>query len=300
VVWLAGRTAAVVFSALLVSLALFLGVHFLPGDPVRQETHQTLGQYHIALHRAGLDLPLWQQYLHVMQRLFDGDLAQRLLPEAVNSAKLGGLAVAIAVGVGVPAGFLAASRQNTWADRVVMAAAFVGFAMPNFMWASVLLLLFVTGLYELTGGLLVYDAGPCCSPTQIWLPTLALGLPFVGYIARMTRASMLEVMRLDHVTAARAKGVAEPALMSRHVLRCAAIPVLSVSAPLIGGLFAGSLVVERVFGIHGLGHELSGSILSRNYDAAVAVFVYYALLVGFANLLADLAYPLLDPRIRAP
>src|SRR5437870_2811926 len=85
-VWLVGRAAALLFSSLLVSLALFLGVHFLPGDPVRQETHQTLAQYHIALHRAGLDLPLWQQYLHVMQRLLDGDLAQRLLPEAINSA----------------------------------------------------------------------------------------------------------------------------------------------------------------------------------------------------------------------
>jgi oligopeptide transport system permease protein len=299
-VWLVGRIGTVLFSALLVSLVLFLGVHFLPGDPVRRETHQTLAQYHQALHRAGLDLPLWRQYLHVMQRLLGGDLAQRLLPEAGNSAKLGGLAAVIAVGVGMPAGFLAATRHNTWIDRVVMVAAFLGFAMPNFMWASVLLLLFVTGLYQLTQGMLAYDVGPCCSPAQIWLPALALGLPFVGYIARMTRASMLEVLRLDHVTTARAKGLAEPAVMSGHVLRYAAIPVLSVSAPLIGGLFVGSLVVEKVFAVPGLGHEFTGSILSRNYDAAVAAFVYYALLVGFANVLVDLAYPLLDPRIRAP
>ncbi|MBO0684160.1 MAG: ABC transporter permease [Candidatus Dormibacteraeota bacterium] len=298
-VWVGGRVGAVVAGAALVSAVLFFGVHMLPGDPVLRSSHQTPLQYQQALHRAGLDLPIWQQYLHVLQRLLDGDLANQLLPEALNSAKLGLLAAVVAVGLGVPIGYLAASHHNRWVDRVSMLLAFVGFAMPTFLWGSLLVLLFVSGLYQLSQGFLAYDIGPCCSPTQIWLPALALGLPFVGYIARMTRASMLDAIALDHVTAARARGLPERTVLSRHVLRYAAVPVLTVSGPLVGGLFVGSLVIEKIFGMPGLGHELAGSILGRDYDVAVAVFVYYALLVGLANVVVDVLHRMLDPRIRS-
>ncbi len=131
------------------------------------------------------------------------------------------------------------------------------------------------------------------------LPVIALGLPFVGYIARMTRATMLEVMPKEFVTTARSMGLPERRVWSVHVLRNAAIPIASVLGPLVGGLITGSLVVEKVFSVPGLGHEFSASILGRHYDTAVAVFVYYALVVGLANVVVDLVYPLLDPRVRS-
>jgi len=226
-------------------------------------------------------------------------LAKTLQPEAVLSGEIGLLAALIAVGCGVWIGMIAAERPNSLLDRSLVSAALVIYSMPNFVWAFLLILVGTTFLYNLSGGLLFYDPSVCCHGPQILLPSFALGLPFVGYIARHTRASMLEVLGVDFVTTARAKGLTEYRVLRVHALRNALIVVLSVLGPVVTALITGSMVIEQFMSVHGLGHELVHSILSRNYSTGLGVLVYYVLLIGVANLIVDLLYPVLDPRVRA-
>jgi peptide/nickel transport system permease protein len=292
------RLLAVPLGGLLASFLMFAALHVLPGDPAAREVHQSPEQYRRALHQLGLDQPLPVQYVRLMGRILDGDLAQRLRPEAMVTGELALSAAVVALGLGVAVGVFAAANRGTWMDRAAISSSLLIVSIPNFVWATVLVLIFVTGAYTLSGGLLAYDVGPCCRPDQMWLPVLALALPFVGYIARHTRAAMLEVVRQDFVTTARAKGLMERLVLRHHVFRNAALVLVTVATPELTRLLVGSLVIEQVFSVPGLGHELIGSILSRSYDTAVGVFVYYAVLIGLANLIVDLSYPLLDPRIR--
>jgi ABC-type dipeptide/oligopeptide/nickel transport system permease component len=292
------RVLLVPASALLGSLVMFAALHFLPGDPVARESHQTPLQYEQGLHRLGLDLPLPVQYVRLLASILNGDLARTLQPEAVLSGEIGLLAALIAVGAGIAIGVYTARRANTWADRAVISGALLVYSMPNFVWAFLLILIGSGFLFNLTGGAIYYDPRPCCHGAQILLPSLALGLPFVGYIARHTRTGILDVLRTDYITTARAKGLTEDRVLWIHALRNALIVVLSILGPVVTTLITGSLVIEQFTAVPGLGHELISSILSRSYTNAVGVFVYYVLLVGLANLAVDLLYPIVDPRVR--
>jgi ABC-type dipeptide/oligopeptide/nickel transport system permease component len=285
-------------SALLGCAVMFIGLHLLAGDPVAREAHQTPQQYQQRMHELGLDLPLPVQFARLMLRILSGDLAVQLRPEALLTAQEGTLAAVIAVPLGVGIGMLAAGRANTGIDRALVAASLFAYSLPNFLWAALLVVVGVTVLYNLSGGLIYYSPGPCCRGVQILMPAFALGAPFVGYIARHTRAGLLEVMRREYIATARAKGLAEPAVVRVHALRNTLISVLTVLAPIVTAMITGSLVVEQAFAVPGLGRELIFAILARNYDLAVGVFVYYVLLIGIANFVVDAVYPILDPRIR--
>lgn len=295
---LSGRLALVAGAAVVVSVVVFAGVHFLPGDPVLRESHQSPAQYAAELHAAGLDRPLPVQYEAIMGRILTGDLERQLLPEALTSAELGTLAATFGVAVGLGLGFLAASHPATWIDRAAIAGSLVGFATPVFVWGFVVFQLATTTLYNLTGGLLFYSPDRCCQGGQILMPAFVLGLPAAGYIARMARTGVLDELGREYVMTARAKGLTERAVLRLHVLRNIAPLLLTVATPLVASILVGSVVVERMFNVDGIGHELSGSLLSRNYDVAMGVFVYYALLVGLANVAVDLLYPVLDPKQR--
>ena len=169
--------------------------------------------------------------------------------------------------------------------------------MPSFVWAFLLILLTVSGFYAWTGGL-VYENIGWGKIEQIPVPALALGLPYAAIVARLTRASMLEVIRQDYVRTAWAKGLKARVVILRHSLRNALIPVISILGPLVTGIITGSVVIEYIFGIPGLGQEFVSSILSRDYNIVIGVFTFYAVLIGLANLAVDLIYPVLDPRIR--
>ncbi|HEY0493897.1 MAG TPA: ABC transporter permease, partial [Candidatus Dormibacteraeota bacterium] len=174
-------------------------------------------------------------------------------------------------------------------------------SMPNFVIATFLLLVFGIYLDNLTNGAIFYEigwSGTYGTPGQIWLPAIALGFPYASIVARLTRASMLEVIRQDYVRTARAKGLSERVVIIRHALRNALIPVVTILGPLVIGIITGSVVIENIFGIPGLGKEFVTSILSRDYNIVIGVFTMYAVLVGVANLGVDLLYTFLDPRIR--
>jgi oligopeptide transport system permease protein len=291
-----------------VSSVVFLLLHQIPGSAFISETRTTPAAQEALMHRYHLDLPLSQQYFIWLTGVLHGDLGESLinrgvritpllLREASVSAELGGFALLITVGVGMILGLLGALRQNTWVDYIASSASVVGYSIPSFVIMTYLVLFAGKYLYLWTNGVVYYELG-WGSWGQIPVPALALGLPYASYVARLTRASMLEVLKQDYVRTARAKGLTNHIVIIRHALRNALIPVVTILGPLTIGIITGSVVIENIFGIPGLGKEFANSILNRDYNIVIGVFTMYAALVGIANLGVDLLYVVIDPRIR--
>ncbi|HEV2033868.1 MAG TPA: ABC transporter permease [Candidatus Dormibacteraeota bacterium] len=302
------RLVLITFTAIVVSSIVFIGVHQLPGNALASERRLNPATEAALLHHYNLDLPWPQQYVLWLGGLAHGDLGESLvnmgtqitpllMRELSVSVTLGLGAVLVTIVVGMSLGVLAAIRQNTWIDYTASTAAVVGYSVPSFVWAFLLILLTVTGFYAWSGGQIYEDIG-WGKIEQIPVPAFALGLPYAAIVARLTRASMLEVIRQDYVRTAWAKGLSARVVILRHALRNALIPVATILGPLITGIITGSVVIEFLFGIPGLGKEFVTSILSRDYNIVIGVFTFYAALVGLANLIVDLLYPILDPRIR--
>ncbi len=302
------RLVLITLTAIVVSSIVFIGIHQLPGNALASERRNNPASEAALLHRYHLDLPWPQQYVLWLQGLAHGDLGESivnqgtqitplLLRELNVSLTLGLAAVVVTIVVGMSLGVLAAIRQNTWIDYTASTAAVIGYSVPSFVWAFLLILLTVTGFYAWTGGQIYEDIG-WGKLEQIPVPAIALGLPYAAIVARLTRASMLEVIRQDYVRTARAKGLSARVVILRHALRNALIPVATILGPLVTGIITGSVVIEFLFGIPGLGKEFVTSILSRDYNIVIGVFTFYAALIGLANLAVDLLYPVLDPRIR--
>ena len=309
-VYIGQRLLLIAFTVVAVSSVVFLGIHRLPGDALMSE--RLRGQaYQLLLHHYGLDQPLQVQYWNyavgVVTRF---DLGESLVNRGLNitplvlhelgvSAEVGGLALVVTIGLGLILGVFAAVRQNTWLDYALTTTSVVGYSMPNFVIAAFLILVFGVWLQNVTGGTFFYQLGGWRGDIgQLWLPAFALGFPYASIVARLTRASMLEVIRQDYIRTARAKGLRERVIIIRHALRNALIPVITILAPLVIGIITGSVVIENFFGIPGLGKEFAQSILNRDYAIVIGVFTMYAALVGLANLFVDLAYVVIDPRIR--
>jgi oligopeptide transport system permease protein len=309
-IYIGQRFVLIAFTVLAVSSIVFLGIHRLPGDALFSE-HLHGDQYQILLHRYGLDQPLQTQYWnYVVAVVTRGDLGESLVNRGLKitplvtrelgvSVTVGLLALVFTVGLGMVLGVFAAVRQNTWVDYVLTTTSVIGYSMPNFVIASLLILVFGIWLQNVTQGTFYYQLGTWKGGIdQLWLPAFALGFPYASIVARLTRASMLEVIRQDYIRTARAKGLGETVIMVRHALRNALIPVITILGPLIMGIITGGVVVENIFGIPGLGKEFAQSILNRDYAIVIGVFTMYAALVGLANLAVDLTYVLIDPRIR--
>ena len=306
------RAVLIAFTALAVSSIVFIGIHHLPGDAFVSERLRP-SQQAALLHQFGLDRPLWVQYKDFLGNLvLHGDLGESVqnrgtkitplvLREATVSAEVGGSALIFTIGLGLLFGVFGAMRQNSWIDYLLTATSVVGYSMPSFVIATFLLLVFGIWLENLTGGSFFYGigwSGTHGNLAEISVPAFALGFPYASFVARLTRASMLEVIRQDYIRTARAKGLVESIVIIRHALRNALIPVITILGPLVIGIITGSVVIENIFGIPGLGKEFVTSILNRDYNITVGVFTGYAAMIGLANLAVDLLYPLLDPRIR--
>ena len=303
------RLVLIAVTTVLVSSIVFLLLHQIPGNAFLNETRTSPQSLAANLHHYGLDLPLPQQYFNWFTNvLFHGDLGESLknrgvyitpllIREASVSATVGFFALLITIGLGLLLGIVAALRQNTWVDYIASSASVVGYSIPSFVLAIFGLLIFGHYMYIWTQGTVYYVPG-WGKLEQIPVPALALGLPYASYVARLTRASMLETIRTDYVRTAWAKGLKARVVVLRHALRNALIPVVTILGPLITGIITGSVVIENIFGIPGLGKEFVTSILARDYNIVIGVFTFYAALVGLANLMVDVIYPVLDPRIR--
>jgi oligopeptide transport system permease protein len=310
-IYIGQRLVLITLAVLGVSSLVFVGVHRLPGDALFSE-HLHGTQYELTLHHYGLDRPLWQQYVTFLWNMLHGDLGESLVNRGVPitpivvremsvSAEVGLVALIVTVGLGMSFGVIAALRQNTWIDYVLSTTSVIGYSMPNFVIATFLILVFGVWLENVTQGNFYYLIGwpgRYGSIGAIWLPAFALGFPSASIVARMTRASMLEILQQDFIRTARAKGLPTTTITIRHALRNALIPVITILGPLAMAIITGGVVVENIFGIPGLGKEFATSILNRDYNLVIGVFTGYAALVGLTNLGVDLLYVLIDPRIR--
>lgn len=250
--------------------------------------------------RYGLDRPLVEQLVVYVEGLLQGDLGpsfkyvgwsvQEIIAQgAPVSLTLGAAALLIALLVGIPLGVIAALYHNRWADHLATAIALVGVCVPNFVLGPVLVLVFVFGLGWL-------PVGGWGSPEQVILPAVTLGAVRAAYIARLARAGMLDVLQQDFVRTARAKGLTERVVVARHALRIAIVPVVQYLGPAIASILVGSVVVERIFDLPGLGSFFINAALNRDYTLAMGSVLLYSTLLIVLNLLVDVLARAFDPR----
>jgi oligopeptide transport system permease protein len=294
-----------VFPTLFIIITLsFFVIRIAPGGPFDDE--QTLPpEIKANLEAAyGLDKPLLEQYGRYLSGLVRGDFGPsfkfkdftvtELIAQGLPvSLMLGLSAVLLALLIGIPLGTLAALRQNSPTDYGIMAVAVLGIALPSFVTGPLFALIF--GLYLRWFPVAGYESG---DPQFLVLPVITLALPVIAYIARLTRGSLLEILRTNFVRTARAKGLAERQVILRHALRPALLPVVSYLGPATAFVITGSLVVETVFGLPGSGRYLVQGAINRDYTLVMGMIVVYGGLTLTLNLIADLLYGWLDPRVR--
>ncbi|MGV6827357.1 MAG: oligopeptide ABC transporter permease OppB [bacterium] len=251
-----------------------------------------------------LDEPLIQQYGRYLWDLARGDFGPSFQYKdySVNeliatgfpvSLRLGGTAILLAFLIGTTLGTIAALRQNTATDYTVMATAMTGISIPNFVLAPLMILIFAVYLEWLPAG--GWNNGAFLNTV---LPIIGLALPYIAYISRLMRGSMIEVLRSNAIRTARAKGLPECLVIMRHAMRPALLPVISFLGPATAGIITGSVVIEQIFGIPGLGRYFVQGALNRDYTLVMGVVVFYGVLIIVFNFIVDLLYALLDPKIR--
>lgn len=297
---------------LLIALITFLLMHAVPGGPFEAgagERGVTAEALRAAEAYYGLDRSLPQQFLSMLANLLRGDLgvsfAQQgqpvteiLTARAQPSLWLGLMAFAVVVGFGVPVGVTAAVRRGGWWDRVsLLLTAMLG-AVPSFVLAFVLLLVFAAGLGWVDVRLGRGFGESVASLPRGVLPALALAAPPAALLARLTRGAVLEVLQEDYIRTARAKGITERAVIQRHALRNALMPVVTVLGPILASLVTGSIIVESIFGIPGIGTSFVTAVGQRDYGVIMGTTLFYASVIVLLNLLVDLLYPAIDPRVR--
>lgn len=285
-----------------VILLSFLLMRVAPGGPFDAERPLDPATRAALAHAYGLDRPLIEQLGRYLLGLAQGDFGPSLVYRDFSvgdlvrqglpvSLTLGGLALAVALPLGIAAGALAAMRPGGWVDRVLMLAATIATLLPSFVTGPLLVLVFAL----LLGWLPVSGWGGG-DPRHLLLPVIALALPTAGAIARLARAGLATTLAQDHVRTARARGLSEGRILLRHALRPALVPVASYVGPAAAGLLTGAVVVETVFALPGLGRYFVQGALNRDYPLVLAVVILYAGLILLFNLIADLLYGWLDPR----
>ncbi|MGI9235358.1 MAG: ABC transporter permease subunit [Woeseiaceae bacterium] len=298
------RMLGAIPTLLLVIALTFLMVHAAPGGPFDDERVLSADVAKNIQRAYHLDEPLPKQFARYMSGLLRGDLgpSYRLRDYTVSeligltfplSLKLGALAMSLAIVVGVGAGTIAALRQGSYLDRWVMAFSMTGISIPVFVIAPIFVLLFSVKLQWLPVGW-----SSTTGASRMLLPVITLALPQIAYIARLTRASMIDVLSRDFIRTARAQGLGMAAVIRLHALRPALLPVLSYMGPAIAAILTGSVVVEEVFGIPGLGQAFVGGALNRDYTLVLGIVIFYATLIISLNLIVDVLYGVIDPRVR--
>jgi len=286
-----------------ISVITFAFMHAVPGGPFdREKALPAEIKANLEKHY-GLDQPVWKQYVDYIGGIvtrFDFGPVYSSRSRRVNdifadhlpvSAQLGVIALLIAVGMGVPLGIIAALKQNTFWDYLGMGVAIFGVSVPNIVLGPLLILVFALTLDWLP----VAGWG---TPAKMIMPAFALGTGSAAIIARLTRASMLQVIREDYIRTARAKGLGERVVMIRHALKNAFIPVATILGPMFAALVTGTFVVEQIFAIPGLGKYWITSVGQRDYPVVMGTILLYALLLVLSNIAVDITYAFLDPRIR--
>lgn len=301
--FLVRRTAWMVVTLWIVFTASFLLMRAVPGGPFSQERKVDRDVRRNLEKRYKLDQPLYRQYwtnLVDTVRYRDLGPSMKLKDYTVNeiiaqgfpvSASLGILALSLALAVGLTSGTVAALRRQRLLDVTVMGIATVGIAVPNFWLAGVSIVLFV----------FVWPLLPAAgwgSPAQLVLPVVCLAAPYAAYIARLTRTGMLDVLSQDYIRTAQAKGLAPHRIVIHHALRGAVLPVVSFLGPAVAAILTGSLVIEQIFFLPGLGRAFISAALQRDYPVAMGLVLIYTIILYVMNMVVDISYRVLDPRVK--
>lgn len=302
--YLIRRAASAIPTLFVIVTITFFMMRVAPGGPFDSD-RQLQPEIEANILRAyNLDRPLVWQYFDYVGDLLQGDFGPsfKFRDFDVNdliaaglpaSLQLGGMAIFLAIVIGVSLGVLAALRQNQGSDYAIMSVAMVGIAVPNFVMAPLLTLVF--GVYLSWLPVAGWGGGAMINKL---LPVVALALPQVAYIARLTRGSMIEVLNANYVRTARAKGLRERLVVVRHSLKGALLPVVSYLGPAAAGLVTGSVVIETIFDIPGIGRYFVQGALNRDYTLVMGVIIVYGSLIILLNLVVDVVYGYLDPKVR--
>jgi oligopeptide transport system permease protein len=286
-----------------VATVTFFLMHAVEGGPFDREKELPLNVLANLEAKYNLDKPLLEQYGLYMWDLVQGDLGlsfetnrevSTIIREGLEvSAQLGATAFLYAMVFGMTLGVIAALNQNKLGDYLGVFFATIGTALPNFIMATFLVIIFSVqlGWFDVLG----WEFG---NYRKMVLPVLALGTLPAAYIARVTRASILEVLNQDYIRTARAKGLAERVVVLRHTIKNAMVPILTVAGPIFAFLVTGSFIVERIFAINGVGRHFVTAIFQRDYGVIMGTTIFYAVIIAAANLAVDILYAVADPRIR--
>lgn len=286
----------------IVITATFFLMRLMPGGPFDGEKVLTPEIKASMEAKYGLDKPLGEQYLKYLTDLLNGDLGPsmkykgRTVQEIIGysfpaSAKLGAVAISVSLALGILLGILAALKYNKWPDSLCMVLATLGVTIPSFVIATLLMYVFGVKLrlVEITG---------LNNWKSYLLPSISLAGYSVAFISRLTRSKLLEVLKSDYIRTAKAKGVNGSRIIFRHALRNTLIPIVTYLGPLVAGILTGSFVVEKIFAIPGLGREFVTTIGNRDYTTILGVTIFYSTLLIICNLIVDIMYVVIDPRIK--
>lgn len=300
--YIAKRVILSILTLWLVATITFFLMFMVPGGPFLSEKTPSKATLEALNKRYGLDQPVIVQYKNYMINFLKGEYGEslkqrgRTVEDIISSgfkvsARVGGLAVAVALCIGVPLGCIAALNRGKWLDNTIIVIATCGIAVPSFVVSTVLMIIFSVKLNWLpTYGLTSWK--------HYVMPVMALSFYPTAYISRLMRSSMLEVLGQDYMRTAKAKGLSQFWILFKHALRNAILPIVTYLGPLLAYTLTGSFVVEKIFTIPGLGNEFISSIINRDYTMIMGTTIFLAALLIILNLLVDIAYKIIDPRIK--
>ncbi|PHA01438.1 peptide ABC transporter permease [Bacillus pseudomycoides] len=296
------RFAYMIITLFLITTLTFFLMKLLPGSPLKNQEKLSPAQKEIILEKYGLNDPLPVQYAHYMKNLVQGDLGvsfqydnrpvtDMIVGRIGPSAQLGFQAIVLGTIMGLLLGIVAALRTNTWADYGATFISVLGMSVPGFVFAALLQYYIAVQLEWL--------------PVAFWkgfeytiLPTIALSVGVTATIARFARTELIEVMQADYILTAKAKGISQGVIIVKHALRNSLIPVITILGPMVAGLMTGTLVIEQVFAIPGLGEQFVKSITLNDYTVIMGTTIFYSAVFVFVIFIVDILYGVVDPRIR--
>ncbi|MFB9326870.1 ABC transporter permease [Paenibacillus aurantiacus] len=296
------KSVNIVLSLFVLATATFFLMKAIPGDPFMQEKNVPAAVRENLIRYYGFDKPLWHQYLIYLKNLLHLDLGMSMRQQYQSvvdiisrsfkySMQLGLVAIVVSVIVGIAVGLIAALYNRKLIDRIIMLFATIGIAVPNFVLATM-------AQYYFANKLRWFHVAGLHGPMDYVLPTLALSVLPIAFIARLTRSTMIEVLSADYIRTAKAKGLGSLTILIRHALRNGLLPVVSYVGPMTANIITGSVVVESIFGIAGLGKFFTDSVSNRDYTLIMGITLFYAAILMLSRFITDIAYALIDPRIK--
>jgi peptide/nickel transport system permease protein len=293
------------------AIIVFLILRLVPGDPASAilGSNATPSQIVKVRHELGLDQPIWSQFGQWFAGVLHGDfghdyitnqsITQEIAQRLPVTLELAGLAFLFAIVTSIPLGVIAAVRRSTWADRVIRVGAVVTIAVPDFVFGLLGILVFAVGLALVpSSGYIPPSQGVGLNLQSLALPAIALGLGLGGVLVRVTRSAMLDILGADYVRFARASGFGTAAITFRYALRNASVPIVTVIGLQLGYLLGGTVVVEQLFSIPGIGQLIVQAMLNRNYPVVQACVLIFVVAFILASLITDILYSVLNPRLR--